>query len=518
MILRPYQTEVIERARSAMKVHRRVLLQLPTGGGKTVISGTMMHGCVKAGWRIWFLCHRQELIDQTAKTLRGLGIEFGYVAAGYPKAKREQVLICAVGTVGRRLDDLPAPDIIFVDEAHHSVAGTWSAIISKFDKARIVGLTATPERLDGRGLGDVFTALVPGPPVRDLMDDGWLADYRAWSHAPPDLSHLKMRGKDYDPEALSATMSNADLIGDVVEHYMEHAAGERGVAFCVDVNHSLRMRDAFRDAGVRCEQLDGSAPKEVRRRVTGEFKRGEVEVLTSVDLFGEGYDLPELAVAILARPSKSLSLILQQCGRTFRPVWADGFDLDTRSGRLDAIAHSTKPCAKLLDHAGNLRHPDLGGHGLPDDHREWTLEGRKKSSRASGGSYARICPKCFGASPPRTEVCQYGCGHVFVMTPRELEEAAGDLKEIEREQARIHTASQPVPDNFLEAVHILMARGGTDPATQAYWILSKRGIAISESDYIAAMKVVAKHRNYKPGWVQYKVRLWRQRAKPKVAA
>lgn len=478
-----------------------------------------MHGCARVGWRIWFLCHRQELIDQTSKTLRSLDIEHGYVAAGYPAPRREQVLICSVGTVGRRLDTLAAPDIIFVDEAHHAVAGTWSNIIAKFPNARIVGLTATPERLDGRGLGDLFTSLVPGPPVRDLMRDGWLCDYRAWSHSTPDLRGVKMRGKDYDAASLAAKMGDSKLIGDAVEHYMEHAAGERGVAFCVDVEHSIRTQQAFAYAGVRAVQLDGSAPKDYRKKVIRQFRDGEIDVLTSVDLFGEGFDLPELAVAILLRPTKSLGLTLQQVGRSFRPVFADGFDLDTTDGRLAAIANSTKPCAKLLDHAGNLRPEDMGGHGLPDDYREWSLAGRQKSTRSGSGPSPRICPKCFGASPPKSETCKYGCGWVFIKTARELEEEAGDLSEIAKEQARVAQASVPLGDNFVEAIEILKARGHGDPVIAAYHMLAKKGVKITDAEIETQLHALAKERKYKQGWAHYRMRIFRTtRGKKKEAA
>lgn len=506
MQLRDYQSELVAKVSGSLRTHNRVLMQMATGGGKTACSSSMIQACVKAGWDIWFLCHRDELVRQTSITLQRMGIDHGYVAAGYPKDSRHQVLVCMVGTVGRRLATLKPPRLIVVDEAHHAVAGTWSKILEAFPQAKVVGLTATPCRLDGRGLDDTFSALVPGPPLRWLMDEGWLCDYRLWSHAPPDLSGLKNRGDDYDPQALAAKMSDAALVGDAVEHYLRICPGERGVSFCVNVEHALITRDAFRKAGVSCEELDGDAPKDVRRNVLEAFKKGRIDILTSVDLFGEGFDMPEMAVAIFQRPTQSLGLALQQAGRTFRGVYANGTDMSTRNGRLWGIANGPKPWAYLIDHAGNFG-PDRP-HGMPDDHREWTLEGRKKGSAKSAGPGAKVCAYCFGANPQGTKDCRW-CGKTFILTPREIEQIEGELKEIERERARTATASQPatLAKSYDEIVTIFIARGNGDPAAAAENVWRSMGNSISDGEYMAACTRVEKERGYKKGWAFFRARL-----------
>jgi len=512
LALRPYQEDSVANVRRALKVHRRVLLQSPVGSGKTILAGTMIRGCVEAGWTVWFLCHRTELIDQTSRTLNGLRIDHGYVAAGYPTNYSKQVLVCSVQTIGRRLARLNAPKIIFVDESHHAVAGTWRAIINAFPSALIVGLTATPERLDGKGLGDMFNALIPGPSVRWLMDEGYLSDFLVWTHDTPDLSAMKMRGADFDPEALTKAMSDPHLLGDAVEHYQRLCPGERGVSFCVSIEHALKMRDAFRAAGVNAEELDGGAPKDIRRSVIRAFRAGDIDVLTSVDLFGEGFDLPEMAVAILQRPTKSLGLTIQQCGRVLRPVYHPDADLSTREGRLWGIANGMKPMAKILDHAGNLKPIDKGGHGPPDLERQWSLAGRTKKSRDGGTAGARICPQCFGASPAGTPICA-ACGHVFVPTPREVEQLEGQLREMEREQVRVALASEPIRKaaTFAAVIEIFKARGNKEPVTAADNVMRSRGQAPTEAEFLAALEAYARERGYKHGWVSFRVRLRRTR-------
>lgn len=503
MTLRQYQANCVGGVKRALKVHRRVLLQSPTGSGKTMQAAHMIRGCVNNGWRVMFLCHRDELVQQTSATLLRMGVDHGFVAAGYPKDTRSQVLVCMVGTVRSRLDKLQAPHIIFTDEAHHSVAGTWKVIIEHFPDALIVGLSATPERLDGRGLDDIFNALVPGPAVSWLMEEGYLSDYKAWSHAPPDLTSVKRRGADYDPSALAAKMSDSHLVGDAVDHYLRLCHGERAVSFCVNVEHALAMRDAFNAAGVPAVELDGNTPKEERRRALAAFRAGDIQVMTSVDLFGEGFDLPEVSVAILQRPTESLGLYLQQVGRVLRPVYAEGWPLDTAEQRLAAIANGPKPHAFILDHAGNIAR-----HGRPDDAREWKLEGRKKGSSMSGGPGAKVCAYCFGSNPQGTTVCRY-CGKVFILTPREIEQIDGELKEIEREQVRAATASNPVNDaaSFEDIVTIFIARGHSDPATAAEGAWRGRGGTVSDGEFMAACQRVELERGYKKGWAFFRARL-----------
>jgi superfamily II DNA or RNA helicase len=409
--LRPYQADLIADTRRALRHHRRVLLQLPTGGGKTVISATMMGNAASRGMRSWFVVHRRELIDQTSRTLEAVGVPHGFIAAGMPPRYREPVTLCSVQTLRSRAERLiehyGAPDLVVWDESHHCAAGTWGKVAALLPNAFHVGLTATPERLDGKGLDGMFRALVPGPSVRWLIEQGYLAKYRVWTHTPPDLSGVRTRGADYDPAALGAVMSDRFLLGDCVQHYLDICGGKQAIAFCVSVEHAIATRDAFRAAGVVAEELDGGADGRTRREVIKAFREGKIKVLTSVDLFGEGFDLPELTAAILLRPTKSLGLHLQQVGRALR----------TSPGKDFAI---------ILDHAGNIAE-----HGLPDEEREWSLQGRSRRAR-KGSEPVKTCGNCFGTAPAAALTCPY-CGQAFAGLPREVEQVDGKLVEIDVE-------------------------------------------------------------------------------------
>jgi DNA repair protein RadD len=409
LALRPYQSEGLANLRRALKVHRRVLFQLPTGGGKTVIAATMLGGAAQQGKRAWFVVHRRELVDQTSRTLEKVGVTHGFIAAGFPPRYREAVTLCSVQTLAARLKradlTLAPPDLIVWDEAHHCAAGTWQSVAAQFPKALHVGLTATPQRLDGKGLDTMFKALVPGPSISWLIEQGFLCQYRAWTKPAPDVSGVKLRGADFDAAMLAEIMSDPSLMGDAVQHYLDICPGKQAVVFCCSVKHAIATRDAFRARGVIAEELDGTARADVRRNTVNAFRRGEIHVLTSVDLFGEGFDLPELSAAILMRPTKSLGLYMQQVGRALR----------TAPG---------KDTAFILDHAGNIAR-----HGLPDTDRSWTLKSRKKRTGRTA-TPTKLCQNCFGSCPIAATACEH-CGNPFELSPRELEHVDGMLREID---------------------------------------------------------------------------------------
>ena len=442
LTLRPYQAELIDNTRRALRHHRRVLMQLPTGGGKTVISATMMGNAATRGMRSWFVVHRRELIDQTSRTLEAVGVPHGFIASGFPPRYREPVTLCSVQTLRSRaerlIEQFGAPDLVVWDESHHCAAGTWKHVASLVPKAFHVGLTATPERLDGKGLDGMFNALVPGPSVRWLIEQGFLSQYRVWTHTPPDLSGVRTRGTDYDARDLTAVMGDRFLLGDCVQHYLDICPGKQAAAFCVSVEHAIATRDAFRSRGVIAEELDGGADGRTRREIITAFRAGKIQVLTSVDLFGEGFDCPELTAVILLRPTKSLGLHLQQVGRALR-------------------AAPGKEFAVILDHAGNIAE-----HGLPDEEREWSLHGRKKRGK-KGSAPVKTCGTCFGTVPAAATECPY-CHAGFEGQPREVEQVEGRLVEIDVSLFRRQQKQEVGQAKSREELERIAAQRGYKPA------------------------------------------------------
>ncbi|MEM7663816.1 MAG: DEAD/DEAH box helicase [Pseudomonadota bacterium] len=452
MKLRPYQSEILAKTRRALHHHKRVLMQLPTGGGKTVISSTMLGNAAQRGNRCWFIVHRKELVDQTSRTLQSVGVPHGFIAAGFRPIYNQLVTVCSVQTLRSRakrlIEQYGPPQFIVWDEAHHCAAGTWQYVADLCPDAFHVGCTATPERLDGKGLDKMFNALVPGPAIRWLIDNGYLSDFRIWSHDVPDLSGVRNRGSDYDRGELGDLMSESKIVGDAVEHYMDIAPNSRAIAFCCSVEHAYTTKDAFVRAGIVTEELDGTADNRFRRDTINAFRRGDIRVLTSVDLFGEGFDLPELETAILLRPTQSLGLYMQQVGRCLR-------------------ASDEKEYAIILDHAGNV-----AKHGLPDEEREWKLKGRKKK-RGEGAQPQKICDNCFGANPVSATRCVY-CAYAFETESREIEHEDGELVELDVVEIRKQRKSEVDQARTREELEAIAKRRGYHPRWVKH-ILRARG-------------------------------------------
>lgn len=464
--LRPYQARIIDETRVALRAHPAVLIQSATGSGKTVLAAAMLGTARERGRRAWFLAHRDFLLEQTSRTFDQVGIPHAFIAAGRLADAAEPIQIVSVQTLGRRLKRYPPPDLIVWDEAHHVAARTYRQIREWAHASRHIGLSATPTRLDGRGLDSYFSTMVLGPSVSALMEAGYLSRYRAFAPGAPDIRGIHTRAGDYATGELADVMDTSQIIGDMVRHYREKADGKRAIYFAVSVKHSQHIAASFLAAGVPAIHLDGDSPTSERIAAAQAFARGDIRVISNVDLFGEGYDLasqagtPDAVVEAvgLARPTQSLALHLQQVGRCLRP--------------------KPEP-AIILDHAGNLLR-----HGLPDDDREWSLAGierRKKSDTAP--TSVRQCMQCFACAPATARVCPE-CGAPFAVLAREVEEIEGELQEIAQQVAR-------------EAD----ARRGRQEV----------GLAKTRE----ALELIARQRGYKSGWVDY---IMKARAQKKFTA
>ena len=409
--LRPYQQYIILQARHLIRQGARsILIQSPTGSGKTALTAHMLGTSSSKGIQSFFICHRVELIRQSMQTFDAVGIPFGVEAAGFPPDRRQLVQICSIQSLARRLDKVKTPKLIVWDECTHIASKSWAAVHKHYSDAIHIGLTATPQRLDGKGLGDWFTHMVQGPSVSELIKQGYLSPYKAYAPSTVDTSGLHIRMGDYAKDELAKVMDKPTITGDAVSHYKKLAMGKRAIVFCASIDHSHHVVSQFRAAGIPSEHVDGETDRHVRAEAMKRFQQGQTWVISNVDLFSEGVDVPAMEAVIMLRPTASLSLCLQQMGRGLRP--------------------SEGKTAIILDHVGNLHR-----HGLPDDDREWTLEGRGKSKQGQSATPVRTCPKCFAVVKAAVTKCQY-CGYVFEVEGREVEEREGELVEVDPEQLR----------------------------------------------------------------------------------
>lgn len=428
IILRPYQQSLREAIYAAWEGGaRNVLAVSATGSGKTVLMADILHS--HRGESVT-IAHRAELVSQISLSLARNGVMHSLIAS---KSTVRNVIALHMAELGRHWYDPSAPcrvasvhtlvrldpttpwlrrcTLWVTDECHHLVQRTiWGKAVAMLPIARGLGLTATPCRSDGLGLGShtdgVFDVMVLGPPMRDLITAGYLTDYRVY--CPPsslDLSGVRLSASgDYSPAPLRAAVHKASITGDVVGHYRRITPGALGVTFAVDIEAATEITEAYRSAGVPAEIVTGKTPDTLRAAILRRFRAREVLQLVNVDLFGEGFDLPGIEVVSFARPTQSYALYAQQFGRSLRP--------------LPGKSHAT-----IIDHVGNVAR-----HGLPDRPRVWSLD-RRESRGASRKDTVpvRVCPACTLAYERVHVACPY-CGHAPEPAGRSRpEQVDGDL-------------------------------------------------------------------------------------------
>jgi superfamily II DNA or RNA helicase len=475
--LRSYQQQAINDLRAAFRNGAKApLLVAPTGAGKTVIFSAIAAATAAKDRNGLILVHRRELVTQASRKLTDAGVAHGIIAAGMDGANAS-IQVASVQTLIRRLQKITEPpDLIIIDEAHHAAAGSWQTIINHWPDVPLIGVTATPCRLDGKGLGNVFDTLIEGPSVQMLTSAGYLSPARIY--APPmvaDLSGIKRRAGDYAIDQAADAMTRPTVTGDAIKHYRTLAGDQQAIAFCCSVDHAVSVQDAFWNAGIGSALLLGETVD--RDKIVAAFASGTIRILVTVDVVSEGFDIPAAGCAILLRPTQSLGLYLQQVGRVLRPA----------PGKKHAI---------ILDHVGNVTR-----HGWPDDLRPWSLE--HGAPRASGQSApsVRTCPECFAAFKP-APICPC-CGAECTASPREIHQLEGELQELRKKS----TYDGIIPGMYLcggeESVEEQIE---IERHNQKIWEEHRRILGAQQRRNQAKARTlpdllaVAKERGYSPGW------------------
>lgn len=413
MNLRPYQQNAIDDVKLAfMNRNRRVLLVAPTGAGKTVMFSYIAKHAALKGNRIAILAHREELLEQISRTLTQFDVDHGFVAVRRPVNLSKMVQVCGVHTLKNRAARLAwTPDLIVCDEAHHATAGSWARILEAYPDARVLGVTATPERLDGTGLGNVFDTMVRGPEIADLIERGFLSRVKYYCPTTVNTDDMKLRMGEYRHSDVDERVNNRRVIGEAVKWYRKLCDGAPAVAFCASIKHSEHVAETFRAAGYRWASLDSTLTPEARRAAVLGLGNGNLHGISSCDIISEGFDLPIVSAAILLRPTASLGLYLQQVGRVLRVALG-------------------KTHATIIDHVGNCG-SNRGGkwvekHGFAEDIRKWSLEGRIKRD---GAAPVRLCEECFAVVPISARICPQ-CGATLWTDPEVLDQDAEELEEV----------------------------------------------------------------------------------------
>jgi DNA repair protein RadD len=401
--LRPYQRDVIERCRQKLLAGiSKICLVAPTGAGKTVIAAEIIRNAVASGKRVLVLAHTREIIRQTSTKLIVAGISHGIIMGADTVRTYEPVQVASVQTYWSRVMrtkrmEQPAADLIVVDECHHIRANTWRKIIESYPGVPLIGLTATPCRSDGRGLGSSFDVLVECPQVAELIKLKFLVGTKTYAPVELDLCGVRTQTGDYVVSDLAARVDTDPLVGDIITHWFKHADGLKTIIFAVNVAHSRHITDEFVKAGIKAEHLDGGTPKRERDAILARLAAGETQVVVNCKVLTEGFDLPDVGCLVLARPTKQQGLYRQMVGRGLRPA----------PGKTSLV---------VLDHAGAIYR-----HGCVEDPIGWTLNADKRAAnpahsarpvRDTDGSYQSRIVDCKGCGAKRLsgEACRH-CGY-----------------------------------------------------------------------------------------------------------
>lgn len=369
--LRDYQNNSISRLRQSIGTgNNRVILQSATGSGKTIIAAEMIRLAVAKGKRVLFIAHRKEIINQSSQKLDDFGIDHGIVMASNPRKNDHAVQVASIQTLMRR--DKPAADLVIIDECHLSCSASYKSIVEHYADSTVIGLTATPTRGDGKGLGEVYQDIIQVVPMAQLIAERYLVKTKVFAPFIPNMKKVKITKGDYDANETAEIMDNPQITGDIIKHWQQHALDRKTICFASSVAHSKNIVDEFQKANISARHLDAKTPATERDETLNQWRNGDFHVLSNMGLFIEGLDVPAASCVILARPTKSLTIYLQAVGRVMRPF----------TDKTDCI---------VLDHAGLTMI-----HDLVDVPREWTLDGKEKKPKDDTPVVSvTVCEHCF---------------------------------------------------------------------------------------------------------------------------
>lgn len=447
-----YQTELVTKARKSLATgNKGVLIQSPPGSGKSVVIAEIARLTTDKGNRVMFLVHRKELVEQITETFKANEVDL------------DLCTIMTVTKVANRLSQLPKPSLIITDETHHSRAKTYRNIYDYYSDIPRLGFTATPWRMSGKGFEDIYSEMVEGKSVKWLIENNRLAPYEYYSIPEADIGKLqKSSTGDYTNKSIEKALKST-IFGDVVENYTKVASGQKTILYAHSIEYSQKFADEFKGAGIKAVHVDSKTPSAERDEIMNDFRSGKIKVLCNVDLISEGFDVPDCTCVIMARPTDSLVLYLQQSMRCMR--------------------YQPNKTATIIDHVANYTR-----HFLPDTDRTWNLNGfekkRKKQQRNENEIVIKECPNCFGVMESKSLIendfhCPY-CNF-------KIEVIKADKEVIDATLSKLDSDSLTVS---YEKINII----------KKYKQKNKKELTSIEDWYL-----YAKAHNFKDGWLKFNI-------------
>lgn len=458
IVLREDQEDVRVKLRVALRSSSSVMVYAPTGFGKTVLSSALIRMLFDAKKVSVFCVHRLALVKQTHVTLNEFGIPHSFICSGMHFNPYHRVFVASIDTLKNRLEKIK-PDYLFIDEAHLSASEGWAKVVNHYKQrgTKIIGLSGTIIRLDGKPLGAVWDTMVMGPSPKWLIEQGHLSKYRAFSPPVIDPSSLHVRNGNYVQGEIDELVSGKAVLAGAVRHWRDKALGKRTIAFAPSIKRANEMAEEFRAHGYNFVALDGETPQAERDRAFNALADRKLHGIFNVNLFSEGFDMSAqvgrdvpIECVLDAYPTNSLARHLQRHGRGLRK--------------------KPEP-AILLDLVGGFRRDDLG---LPDEDRIWSLDGSDSGKKKNAGGVAmRLCPKCFASYAPAPKCPECGTSHVT--KERKINEVEGELEEIDIDAVRRQQRQEQGQARTLaDLVALGRARGHKSPEKWAAYVYTAR--------------------------------------------
>jgi superfamily II DNA or RNA helicase len=491
--------------------NRAVCIQGATGSGKTPVMAAMCESVVAKKKRAWIVVNRKELLGQASAHLRKWNVPHGIIAPNMQESRAYSVHVVSKDTLIRRYDKIKNfPDLLIFDEAHLYLDRQIEIISHLPEQSKIIGMTATPERLDGRGLSEVYNDLIEGPSIPELTAGHFLSPLRYFSPPIEGLQDLHVRGTDYDEEELESLLERRKVYGEVVGHYEKYGRGKPTLGFCRSVKSAYQMADRFKDKGFNFHCIEGKMSDGKRKDLIIALTVGNIDGLTGCDIFLYGLDIPRVEYGFTVRPTLSRAVYMQSIGRILRPF------KDEKTGY-------EKHEALFFDHVNNiLEHQDLNYPGVPLHYVpkiDWNFYGSEKRKRKKDENNIRLCPLMdfMYCAKPSCRNCEHNpdkqladARKPMIVIPADLEEIKHpvSMAELPPEERRewqdrigkcvLEYKTTQAPSAVSELLKIAELRGYS-----IFWVYHRLNDDEKKAVNVPLLAAIGKCKGFKPGWVWY---------------
>ena len=509
--LRYYQNDQYNKARELLLNNRSVLIQSPTGSGKTALIAAMCESVYNKNKIAWVLVNRKELLQQTSEHLLKWGVPHGVISPGNNESKAFQVHIVSSDTLIRRYDKIKNyPSLLIIDEAHLMLKRQIEIISHLPESSKIVGLSATPERMSGEGLssksGGVYDELITGLSIPELTEKGYLCELKYFAPPLEGLSNIKFRNGEADEEELNELLERKKIYGQVVDHYSQRGKGRKALIFCRSIKSAEQTAERFREKGFNFYNIDGTMSDKKRIELIKGITTGNIDGLCGVDIFSYGLNLPNVSYGAMLRPTLSKATYFQQIGRLLRPF----------PGKENAL---------IFDHVNNVlnfqedNYPGIPPFYVPDI--EWRFHGTEKNKKTKTVNNVKLCiyldflycqnPTC-STCPHNPDKSVTDARKPMIIVPAELQEikkpvAMADMNyddrritedKISEQVLKFKSSPEELPNVIDELVKI-----ADDCGYSPFWIYHQLVTENKHAVQVHILAAIQRAKNFKPGWIYF---------------